>query len=91
VAVIPEGKLQLPLLLHALLVVIPAGNLLLLLLLRLRLRLHVFLVVIPAGNLLLPLLLPLPLPLSWLLFVFRRHSERSEEPPHSPVLAVALP
>ena len=62
-AVIPEGKLQLPLLLHALLVVIPAGNLLLL------------------------LLLPLPL----LLFVFRRHSERSEEPPHSPVLAVALP
>ena len=68
-AVIPEGKLQLPLLLHALLVVIPAGNLLLLLL----------------------LLLPLPLPLSWLLFFFRRHSERSYEPPHSPVLAVALP
>ena len=78
-AVIPEGKLQLPLLLHALLVVIPAGNLLLPLPLPLLLPLP-----LP-----LPLLLPLPLPL--LLFVFRRHSERSEEPPHSPVLAVALP
>jgi hypothetical protein len=49
-----------------------------------------FLSVIPSGNLLLPLPLPLllllplplPLPLFLQLFVFRRHPERSEGPPH---------